>query len=48
MFSLRVMVKRSRGKKQWEVIKKKQHVNVTKNNSFKVFTTENAQNYDQK
>ena len=48
MSSLRVMVKRSRGKKQLKKIEKKQHVVVTENNLFKAFTAEGVRNYDQK
>ena len=48
MSSLRVMVKRSRGKKQQKEIEKQQQVFVTENNLFKGFTTEGLQNYDQK
>ena len=48
MSFLRVMVKRSRGKKQWEETEKQQHVIVTENNLFKGFTTEGDRNYDQK
>ena len=36
MSSLRVMVKRSRGKKQQEEKEKQQHVTVTENNIFKI------------
>ena len=48
MSSLRVMVKRSRGKKKQKETEKQQHVIVTENNLFKGFTTEGVQNYDQK
>ena len=40
MSSLRVMVKRSRGKKQQKETEKQQHVIVTENNLLKGFTTE--------
>ena len=46
--SLRVMVKRSRGKKQEKKIQKQQHVIVAENNLFKGFTTEGVRNYNQK
>ena len=48
MSSLRVTVKRSRGKKQQKETEKQQHVIVTENNLFKGFTTEGVRNYDQK
>ena len=48
MFSLRVMVKNIRGKKQQEETEKHQHVLVTENKLFKGFTAERVQNYDQK
>ena len=48
MSSLRVMVKRSRGKKQQEEIKKQQHVIVTENNLFKGFTGKGIRNYNKK
>ena len=48
MSSLRVMVKRSRGKKQQKETEKQQHVIVTEKNCFKGFTTEDVRNYDQK
>ena len=48
MSSLRVMVKRNRGKQQREETEKQQHVIVTENNLFKCFTTEGIRNYDQK
>ena len=48
MSSLRVMVKRSREKKQQKATEKQQHVIVTENNLFKGFTTEGVRNYDQK
>ena len=48
MSSLRVMVKRSRGKKQHRKTEKQQHIIVTENNVFKGFTTEGVRNYDQK
>ena len=48
MSSLRVMVKRNRGKKQQEEREKHQHVITTENNLFKGFITESVQNYDQK
>ena len=40
MSFLRVMLKRSRGKKQWKETEKQQHVIVIENNLFKEFTTE--------
>ena len=40
MSSLRVVVKRRRGKKQKEEIEKQQHVTATENNLFKDFTLE--------
>ena len=40
MSSLRIMVKRSRRKKEQEDTGKQQHVIVTENNSFKGFTIE--------
>ena len=46
--SLRVMVKRNRGKKQQEETAKHQHIIITENNLFKDFTTEGVRNYDQK
>ena len=48
MSSLRVMVKRSRIKKQQEETEKRHHVIVTENNLFKDFTKEGVRNYDQK
>ena len=45
---LRVMIKRSREKKQQEETEKQQHVIVTENNLFKGFTTEGVRNYNQK
>ena len=48
MSSLRVMAKRSRGKKQQEETEKQQHVIATGNNLLKGFTTEGVRNYDQK
>ena len=48
MSSLRLMVKKSRGKKLQKEIEKQQQVIVTENNSFKGFTTEGVGNYDQK
>ena len=48
MSSLRVMVKRSRGKKQQKEREKQQHVIVTVNNLFKDFTKEGVRNHDQK
>ena len=48
MSSLRVMVKRSRGKDQQEETEKQEHVIVTEKKLFKGFTTEGIQNYDQK
>ena len=38
MSSLRVMVKRSRGKKEQEEIEKQQHITVNENNFDKGFT----------
>ena len=48
MFSLRVMVKLNRGKKQPEETEKQQHVIVTETNLFKVFTAEGVRNYNRK
>ena len=48
MSSLRVIVKRSKGKKQQEETEKQQQVIETENNLFKGFTTEGVRNYDQK
>ena len=48
MSSLRVMFKRSRGKKLQEETEKQLHVIVTEKNLFKGFTTERVRNYDQK
>ena len=48
MCSLRVMVKRSRGKEEQEETDKQQHIIITENNLFKGFTTEGVRNYDQK
>ena len=45
MSSLRVIVKRSRGKNQQEETVKQQHVIVTENKLFKGFTTKGIQNY---
>ena len=47
MSSLRVMVKRSRGKKQQEETEKQQHFIVTESNLFKGFNTEDIRKYDQ-
>ena len=46
MTFLRVMVKRSRGKKQQKETEKQQHVIVTENNLSKGFTTKGIRNYD--
>ena len=48
MSSLRVKVKRSRGKKQQKETEKRQHVITTENNLFKGFTTEGVRNQYQK
>ena len=48
MPSLRVMVKKCKGKKQQEETGKQQHVIVTKINLFKGFTTKGVRNYDRK
>ena len=48
MSSLRVMVKRNRGKKQQEETEKHQHVIMTENNLFKGYTTKYVLNYDRK
>ena len=48
MSSLRVLIKRNRGKKQQKEIEKHQHVIVTENNLFKGFTTKGIRNYDRK
>ena len=48
MSSLRVMVKRSRGKKQQKEAKKQQHVIATENNLFKGYTTKEVLNYHRK
>ena len=48
MSSLRVTVKRSRGKKHQEETQKQQHVIVTENNLFKGFTKEGIEKYDLK
>ena len=47
MSSLRVMVKRSRGKKLQEETEKQQHFVATENNFLKGFTTEGIRNYYQ-
>ena len=47
MSSLRVMVKRSREKKQQKGIEKQQFVIVTENNLFKGLTAEGVRNYYQ-
>ena len=44
MSSLRVMVKRSRGKKQQKETEKQQHIIVTENNLFKGYTTKDILN----
>ena len=44
MSSLRVMVKRSRGKKEQEETEKQQHNIVAEDNLFKDFTTKGARN----
>ena len=46
MFSLRVMVERSREKKKQEETEKQQHVIATENYLFKGFSTESVRNYD--
>ena len=46
MSSLRVMVKRSRGKKQQEETEKQQQVIVTENKIYKGYTAEGIRNYD--
>ena len=46
MSFLRVIAKRSRGKKQQEEIQKQKHTIVTENNLFKGFTTEGVRNYE--
>ena len=48
MLSLRVMVKRSRGKRQQEETKKQQQVTVTENSLFKGFTSKGVRKYDKK
>ena len=48
MSSLRVMDKRSKGKKQQEETEKEQHDIVTENSLFKGFTTKGVRNYDLK
>ena len=48
MSSLRVMAKRSRGKKQQEETEKLQHVIATGNNLFKGFTTKGIRNNERK
>ena len=48
MSSLRVMVKRSRGKKQQEETEEQQHVIVTDKKLLKDFTTEGIRSYSQK
>ena len=48
MSSLRVMVKRNRGKLQQEETEKQQNVIVRKNNLFEGFRTEGVCNYDHK
>ena len=46
MPSLRVMVKRNRGKKKQKETEKQQNVIVTENKLFKSFTIEGVRNYD--
>ena len=46
--SLRVIVRRNRGKKQQEKTEKQQHVIVTENKLFKNLTRTVAQYYDRK
>ena len=46
MSTLRVMVERSRGKKQQEETEKHQHVIMSENNVFKGYTTKDVLNYD--
>ena len=48
MSSLRVMVKRSRGRKQQEETEKHQHMIMTENNLFKGYATKDVLNYDRK
>ena len=48
MSSLRVMVKKSRGKKQQEETEKQQHVIVEENDLFIGFTIIGVRNYGQK
>ena len=48
MSSLRLMVKKSRGKKLQKEIEKQQQVTMTENNLFQGFTTEGVQDYNQK
>ena len=48
MSPLRVMVKRSRGKKQQKETEKQQYIIVTENILFKGFTAKGVRNFDQK
>ena len=48
MSSLRVMIKKSRGKKQQKETEKQQYIIVRENSLFKGFATEGVPNYDQK
>ena len=48
MSSLRVMVKRSRGKKQQKETEEQQDVIVTENNLFKGYATKDVLNYHRK
>ena len=48
MSSLRVIVQRSKGKKQQEETEKQQHVIATENNLLKGFTIECVLKFDQK
>ena len=48
MSSLRVINKRSKGKKYQEETEKKQYIIVTENNLFKGFTAESVRYYDNK
>ena len=48
MAVLRVMVKKSRGKKKQEKTEKQQYVIVTENNLFEDFITKGVRNYDRK
>ena len=46
--ALRVIVKRSRGKKRQKETERQQYVIVAENNLFKGFTTKGVRNYDHK